>query len=265
MPASSSNITGLKNGNQWTQDPSGNWQQTPIGGPAPGNTTGGAGAPSNSIDPSIDPYGLLPSSGNIPGAATPQQSPEQKSLYDNQLAQYSAFDPSQFAKDQTNAYSANAQRQLAGTMGGIKEGYNARGLLNSGGAAGDIAGAQATTASNVNQYGQAMAGYGAQLQGQMGGNAFNTAGALAGAGPNIAGTYLSGLASSVGAETQNMGLLNQAYGDLAGGAGAVGGYGLAQLMKKGQDPWYGVTSNNPSGTGYGGGGSYTNGGAVMPS
>lgn len=247
----------------------GNGVGTPRGNPGDAGPLGSTGlynngnngiSPSNqfngNIQPGQDPSkGLLPEyttpNYQIPGAQIPTQNPKLTDTFNTQNQQAKDYANNLGANsDQLyNSYATQARQQLAGTLGQVKNDYNSRGLLNSGVEAGAEANQIGATNANLDQTRSAI---NSNLLGNlntMQGNAATTAGQIGQAGPSIAMPYLSGVASNIGAETANQGLLNSIYGSVGAAAGAAGGAGLAGYMSSANP--YGTNNlnlNNPNST-----------------
>ena len=182
---------------------------------------------------------------NFPGVSIPKMNPQLPGTFQTQLGQAKDYDKNMKSESDTlyNSYAQGARQGLASTIAQNKNAYNSRGLLNSGGTAAANAGAVADTNANLDQARTAInSGLIGSLN-QMEGNAAQTGAVSASPGPNIALPYLGGVASNIGALTANQGLLNSIYGSLGQGAGALGGYGLAQMM---QNPNAYLGLNNPN-------------------
>lgn len=196
--------------------------------------------------------GYLPEYGigetSVPGAKAPMnRNPLADTLFQRQLQ--GAKDYSNNLKSTSdNLYNNVAQGARAGlaqNIKGIRNNFNARGLLKSGGEAGAELGAQAKTTQGLQQArGQINQGLLSNLQG-MQGNAFGTAAGLAQPGPNIADPYLSGIGTDIASQMQDAQAQGQAFGQISQGVGALGGYGLANAMQS-QGMQFGKPSQLPS-------------------
>lgn len=187
---------------------------------------------------------------SIPGVATPQRNPQQSALAGQQLQQSQDY----LANMQANSDSlygtaaATARTQLAGTIRGTRNSYNSRGLLSSGA---ETSAEEGATADTQNQLASTRASINSGLlstQAGMEGNAFNSYANLAQPGAQIAGTYLSGVGSNIGQQTQNTQIANAAYGNIGQGLGAAGAAGLAGAIYGQGAP----TTPNPLSTAIGG-------------
>lgn len=127
-----------------------------------------------------------------------------------------------------------SKKKLDRSIKGVKNDFNARGLLNSGLSADAEGGAR--TAANIElARGRSDINRGLlQNLDLMEGNVFNTANVLAQPGPDTANPYLSGIGSELALETGANDLAAQMAGNISGGVGAIGGAGLASLISQGR-------------------------------
>jgi len=129
-------------------------------------------------------------------------------------------------------YENAARSSLAKGMKGVKQDFNSRGLLGSGMQADKSA--QLTNSVNsdlLTKRSDINRGLLGNLN-QMEGNAFTLGNEVARGGPDTANPYLSGVGSQLALESGSQEMMGQMYGDISQGIGALGGYGLANLMRK---------------------------------
>lgn len=172
-------------------------------------------------------------SATIPGAVLPSRNPLAKKLAGDQwqkaqdyLKNFRSNSDSLF-----NSYANDARQSLKEGSRHLRDDFNSRGLLNSGG--------QVNAESNlrsglVNALGQRRAKINADQNNtltQMEGNAFGSAGLMAQPGPDTANPQLSALGSNMGQSIDSMNRDSQLYGGLASGVGSLAGVGLAGLMQ----------------------------------
>lgn len=169
----------------------------------------------------------------VPGVSVPNQNPAAASGLASQMQASQDYLKNLSSNSDAlyNNAAAQTRTQLNQGIKNVREDFNSRGLLSSGGETGGELGqesaAQSSLASTRNSINSGL------LQNAQGmqGNAFNTAATLAQPGPNIASPYLSGVASNIGAQTANTQLANSLYGQAAGGAGSLVGTGLASAIQ----------------------------------
>jgi hypothetical protein len=182
----------------------------------------------------------------IPGAQLPEINPLAKSLYESSLKgyqDYSAKMPGM--QDEFNSQAGQAARfQTKEGTRRNRNAFNSRGLLSSGG----------RVAADSRVAGQAQTGLAAAIRDnngrlqagkdQLAGNVFSSAATLAQPGGNVADPYLSGVQSNIASMMADQQASAQAYGGIAQGLLAAGGYGAAAALYPGQrgNP-YGATSD----------------------
>lgn len=168
----------------------------------------------------------------IPSVSVPNQNPAAASGLAQQMqaSQQYLQNLSSNSDALYNNAAAQTRTQLNQGIKNVREDFNSRGLLSSGGETGAELGqesaAQSSLASTRNSIN---AGLLQNAQG-MQGNAFNTAATLAQPGPNIASPYLSGVGSNIGTQTANTQLANTIYGNLGSGIGSIAGAGLGSAI-----------------------------------
>lgn len=169
---------------------------------------------------------------NVPTAVETPRNPLAQQMLNQQLQQGQDF-ASNLQGMSDSLYgnaAANARNQLRTTKTGIKNDYNARGLLSSGGRASAEEGADSDAASNLastrSQINQGLLG---NLQG-IDANTFNSASNLAAPGAQTAGIALQGAQNQLSNQQTQQAQTNNAVGQLAGGAGSISGYGLSKAI-----------------------------------
>lgn len=181
--------------------------------------------------------GIMPEYQNdqfkIPGADLPSTNPLAKSMYDSQLKAAGNLSKN-FQNYSDSAYNPVANQTRADLTAGkrsIRNGFNARGLLHSGGEVGaeDAATNKATSylrgvRGNINQ------GLSNDITGLQN-NAFSAAAGLAQPGPQTAQIYQQGVGSDIASQMSDAAAASSAYGAIGQGLGAIGGAGLASAMR----------------------------------
>jgi hypothetical protein len=196
----------------------------------------GTGTSNGVADPNDPTGGVLPeyTGGTVPGAQLPSsQKRDQvggafKGRIDaakKYLANMKATGDAAYA-----TYQNQSRRKLAGSIKGVKNDFNSRGLLNSGLQGDAVAGTTAAVNSDLinkrAEINQGLLGNQAQLEG----NAYDLASVMAQRGPSTADAYLSGIGSNIALQSADSALASQMYGQIGAGVGAIGGSALAGQM-----------------------------------
>lgn len=167
--------------------------------------------------------GMLPEyqddSGSYQNPGVTQVAPNQnlKNILGQQLGQAKSYrsDLSANADRQTGAYANDARRNLAQNLKQVREDYNSRGLLQSGGRQGAEAGARAGTEADIASTGYQIRKGLLNNADTLENNAFNTAGNYAGLGTGMGTAALGGVSQGI----QNDIASTQANQALFSGAG----------------------------------------------
>lgn len=217
----------------------------------PGNP--GAGTSNGVKDPNDPTGGMLPeyTGGSVPGAQLPGTANRDRVAggFKSQLAIAREYLNNMKSNSDRayQTYANESRKKLDRSIKGVKEDFNARGLLGSGLQADRVAGT--TTAANVdldNRRAEINQGLLGNL-GQLEGNAFDTASILAQRGPDTANPYLSGVGSNIAAQSADSALAAEMYGQIGQGVGAIGGAGLGSLIQQGNRGYNPISGSKPMG------------------